>query len=215
MGSVLSARPASVTIWRRITCAQSSVRQHGDAVLLARGEGATPALEALGRGDALVPVQGHHCCATGRQDIPSGPAPWDPTLCGYSAPLNALRDVGAHHALLQHVNARSVLNAALWRKMSRHRGALDLWLNHGVFTGERRSADPGRSPCHHPRTCRWVDTQRNTVRGGLPGSRSRILHPRGSPDLPPSERGRIGGLGTEARVVIGKGLADTRHVVDY
>lgn len=33
--------------------------------------------------------------------------------------------------------------------------ALDLWLNHGVFTGERRSADPGR---HHVTTHLQLDT---------------------------------------------------------
>lgn len=53
--------------------------------------------------------------------------------------------------------------------------ALDLWLNYGVFTGERRSADPGRH--HVTTTCRWIRTC--YMQPWLPGSRSRILHPRG------------------------------------
>lgn len=77
--SVPSARPASGTFGVGFPRGDS-VRQHGDAVLLARGEGATPALEALAGGDALIPVQGQQSWATGINSLDLEAGPGDATL---------------------------------------------------------------------------------------------------------------------------------------
>lgn len=121
------------TPWCR-TLRGGSVRQHGDTVLLARGQGVTPALEAQG-------------------GIDVGSGRW--------ADWTSLRQTG--HSQRQPLRTRSLVrNATL--QISRARasaicppqssppvphlcsmlfcgvyvlapGALDLWLSHGVFTG--------------------------------------------------------------------------------
>lgn len=93
---------------------EAPVRQYGEAVLLARGKEVTPALEAQGGGDALIPVRDSRCLAQAdRQASPSG-RPWSHFSCTHTVSLftclapNVLHNGNASCALLYHFDAGSV-----------------------------------------------------------------------------------------------------------
>lgn len=90
--------------------------------------------------------------------------------CRYLVP-SVLHNVGAIIHSYSTSTPGQCSNAAL----SRASVALDLWLNHGVFTGERRSADPGR---YHATTTMQMGYVCDTcMHGGCRHSRSADLAP--------------------------------------